>query len=147
MICETLNDMFNHVSNLGGKILTKAWILDSVSKNALQDAESYVYPPKISKSNSQSSQRNNSQDAKPAALHDLFTDCVFYLVEPVNELKQVKRFLIAYDGVLAESENDAITHIISDAEPSTNAMLQYTTLPILTSKDIIRHVNEAKPLK
>lgn len=141
MVCESQNDMFAHVSNLGGKIVTKSWIFDSVAKNSLQDTDEYVYPPKkkavpASNSNSQAS-----------TLQDLFTDCVFYLVEPVNDLKQVKRFLIAYDGVLAESENDAITHIISDADANTNPMLKYTTLPILTSKDIIRHVNEAKPLK
>jgi len=121
LICETFTNIFDHVGNLGGLIVNRKWIDDSIKQNKKLKENPFLYPKpkeekeeKIEKSKIEKPKIEKSKIQKDKfGLYDIFSDCVIYIdPESVND-PEIKRYIIAYDGIVVDKYDEDVTHILT----------------------------------
>eukprot|EP00993_Chasmostoma_nieuportense_P001331 NODE_2221_length_1245_cov_48.421288_g2110_i0.p1 GENE.NODE_2221_length_1245_cov_48.421288_g2110_i0~~NODE_2221_length_1245_cov_48.421288_g2110_i0.p1 ORF type:complete len:383 (+),score=63.06 NODE_2221_length_1245_cov_48.421288_g2110_i0:1-1149(+) len=116
LLCDSEHsDMFKHVDQLGGTIVSKAYVEESFSKNTRLPYSCYLQnPPDPSTTPSPMSV---THAAPTSPLADLFTGLRFHLCCGAARA-QVARYIIAYNGKIAESVAVADYVIVADPETS-----------------------------
>lgn len=137
LICSSQTEDFDHVSLLGGTIVTEEWIRACYEEGERVSEAAYEYPPGESKESS----------GEAFQLISIFDDLSIFLHETDNE-EEIERYIIAYDGDVVDDPSSA-THIIHDGEwdDQVEEILQSNKkLKIVTSKWIWDSIQRRKIL-
>lgn len=117
LVCESETNVFEHVSKLGGTVVTRSWIDDCEMFNTLLTVDGYEYPSKQNKKKKVpvSSKVSSVQSNLQPEFKDIFNDFVFYVHANVANDRQVKRYAVVYAGEVVSEFSAQVTHIIADS--------------------------------
>jgi len=163
LITETKDDMFDHVSNLGGIIVTKNWVLGCELACQIIPVHRFLYSDEPQRDASQPKQQKQQQPQPSSAslstndnpdsqkLLDVFTGCTVYLFGDVQKRRVVKRYLVAYNAdLLDDFDEDLVTHVITDNTdwtPALNNMKRVGGVHIVRSSWVWQSVNQESKVK
>jgi hypothetical protein len=141
LICETFTTVFDHVQKLGGKIVNRKWIDESLKANKKQKEINYFYPQP--ETNIQKPKTNSPvKKAPPPQLSDIFPEkYLIYLNPELKNFREVKRYIFAFGGVVVNKLDESVTHLISDVKIEVPSSFSGK---ILNSKWILESVKEGE---
>eukprot|EP01080_Neovahlkampfia_damariscottae_P011827 gene11827-5158_t len=114
LICETFTTVYDHVEKLGGKIVNRNWIDQSLKRKKKLKEFEFIFPqPEIEKQE----KKTISSSSVSANLTDIFPDdSMVHINHDLKDYKKLKRLVFAYGGVVVEKVDGNTTHLVTDSK-------------------------------
>lgn len=110
----------SHAMQLGYDIISRTWVVDCQTRGMLLNEKKYHVLGDHNADNDGSDVSDNESPAQidpsvSALLIDIFSDMHIYIDPKSDNVRQIKRAIIAFDGAVASSLSGEVTCVVTDA--------------------------------